>query len=253
MSKASEGKNENSALRESLRAQWVNFSENWCPLEQSVRTGMLDAFVLEGLGDIKGRRVVDIGCGEGRFCRLLSGLGAIVTGVDITESFIERARELGDDETYLVSDAEDLEELQDESFDLAVSYIVMVDLHDVLSAVRAAHRVLKAGGRFVVCNIHPIRSSLPTGWIKHGEKKLFYPVDNYTQEGPRTWIWDGQPFINVHRMLSTYISTFLDTGFVLTALREPTPTPEQLQVNPTFDDELRAPNFIIFELAKSPS
>lgn len=247
---ASEGKSRKFDLKTRLRAQWADVSEKWCNLDQSVRAGMLDAEVLDALGEMAGQRVLDIGCGEGRFCRILSSRGASVTGVDITETFISRARALGGDETYLISDAEDLSELDDESFDLAVSYIVMVDLYDLPSAVRAAHRVLKRAGRFVVCNVHPIRSSVPCGWVKRGDEKLFYALDSYTSEGPRTWMWMDKPFINVHRTLSTYLSTFLDNGFVLTGLREPTPTREQLEANPTFEDEFRAPNFIIYELTK---
>ena len=51
---------------------------------------------------VSGKTVIDIGCGEGRFCRLLAKLGATVTGIDITEALIERARDLGGaGETYM--------------------------------------------------------------------------------------------------------------------------------------------------------
>ena len=127
----------------------------------------------------------------------------------------------------------------------------MVDLFDYVSSIRAAYRVLKPGGRFIVCNLHPIRMSNPNGWIRQGARRLFYPVDNYTDEGPREfdWWW-GRPFVNMHRTLSSYISAFLESGFVLDALREPTPSAEQLAANPGFDDLFRAPNFIIYELRK---
>ena len=57
----------------------------------------------------------------------------------------------------------------------------------------------------------------------------------------------------MHRTLSSYMSAFLETGFVLERLDEPVPTEEQLAANPTFDDEYRAPNFIIYELRKPES
>ena len=112
---------------------------------------MLDAWVLRALGDVSGKTVIDIGCGEGRFCRLLASLGALVTGIDITEALIERARDLGGTgQTYLLGDAEDLADVEDDSFDLAVSYIVIADLLDYRRSIREAYRVLKPGGRFVV-------------------------------------------------------------------------------------------------------
>ena len=75
-------------------------------------------------------------------------------------------------------------------------------------------------------------------------------MDDYTHEGPREFIWWGKPFVNMHRTLSSHIAAFLDAGFTLRALHEPTPSAEELAANPTFDDEYRAPNFIIYILEK---
>ena len=91
---------------------------------------------------------------------------------------------------------------------------------------------------------------MPYGWIKLGDKKLFYAVDDYTDEGPREFEWWGESFINMHRTLSSQISAFLEAGFVLEALREPTPSDAQLAANPGFADERRVPNFIIYALSK---
>ena len=238
-------------LKDQLRAQWADSVEDWIGKDQAVRTDMLDYWMLDALGDLSGREVLDIGCGEGRFSRLLGGLGAEVTGLDLTSDFIDRARRLSEGAgTYLVGNAEDLDGIDDESFDLAVSYIVMVDIFDYVNSIKAAYRVLKPGGRFIVCNVHPIRMSNPSGWIRQGATKLFYSVDNYTHEGPREFDWWDRPFINVHRTLSSYISAFLETGFVLEGLREPTPSPNQLAAHPEFEDEFRVPNFIIYELRK---
>ena len=79
-------------LKDLLRTQWAESVEDWIQQDQSVRTGMLDSWMLEALGDVSGKRVIDIGCGEGRFCRLLAGLGAEVTGIDLTEALVEKAR-----------------------------------------------------------------------------------------------------------------------------------------------------------------
>ena len=142
--------------------------------------------------------------------------------------------------------------MPDGSFDAAVSYIVLVDLLDYRRSVREAYRVLRPGGRFVVCNVHPMRSAVIDfgGWIKDLDRKLFYPVDNYTEEGPREFKWWGRSFINMHRTLSSHVSAFLEAGFVLEALHEPVPSEEQLLEHPEFDDELRVPNFVIFVLKK---
>ncbi len=154
--------------------------------------------------------------------------------------------------TYLTGNAHELSGVPDDCFDLAVSYIVMVDLFDYRNAVRSAYRVLKPGGRIIVCNIHPMRMAKPNGWIRQGNQKLFYAVDNYTEEGSRLEeiSWTGKPFTSMHRTLSSYITAFLNSGFVLEGLREPTPSAAQLAAHPTFDDEYQVPNFIMYELKK---
>ena len=237
-------------LPQRLQTQWTDSAQDWIDADQVNRTGLLDRWMLDSLGDVSGKSAIDIGCGEGRFSRLLSQLGATVTGVDLTETFIERAKSLSARETYLLGNAETLHGINNDTFDIAVSYIVLVDLHDYRSAINAAFRVLRPGGRFVVCNIHPMRSPNPGGWIKQGDTKLFYPVDNYTDEGPREFNWFGRKFVNMHYTLSSYISAFLDAGFTLRALHEPIPSEKELAANPTFDDEYRIPNFIIYTLDK---
>ena len=238
-------------LEDRLRTQWTEAAQDWIGQDQAVRAGMLDSWMLDALGDLRGKRILDIGCGEGRFSRLLAGLGAEVTGIDLTEPLIEWARSLSaGGDSYVVGDAETLDGIADESFDLAVSYIVLVDLLDYRASIEAAYRVLGPGGRFVVCNVHPMRSAVPYGWINQGGKKLFYAVDNYTDEGPREFPWWGKNFVNMHRTLSSYISAFLEAGFALEGLHEPTPSEEQLVENPGFDDEFRAPNFVVFVLRK---
>lgn len=234
-----------------LRTQWTESAQDWIETDQAIRTGMLDAWVLDALGDVSGKTVIDIGSGEGRFCRLLASLGATVTGIDITEALIERARELGGaGQTYMVGDAEDLAGVEDDSFDLAVSYIVLVDLLDYRRSIGEAYRVLKPGGRFVVCNVHPMRTANTGGWVKQGRRRLFYPVNRYSDEGPREFEWWGKGFINMHRTLSSHVSAFLEEGFVLRGLDEPTPSAEQLAEHPNFEDEFDVPNFITFVLEK---
>ena len=238
-------------LKDTLRTQWTEAAQDWVGQDQAVRTGMLDSWMLDALGNVRGKRALDIGCGEGRFSRLLAELGTEVTGIDLTEPLIERARSLAvGGDSYVMGDAETLDGIADESFDLAVSYIVLVDLLDYGASIEAAYRVLKPGGRFIVCNVHPMRSAVPYGWVNLAGRKLFYAVDDYWDEGPREFPWWGKNFVNMHRTLSSYVNAFLDAGFVLEGLDEPVPSEEQLVENPSFDDEFRSPNFVVYKLRK---
>lgn len=242
--------------RDALRREWEQLAPKWIwesregPNEP--REGMLDAQMLEACGDVTGLSVLDSGCGEGRFSRMMVQRGArYVLGLDLCEPMIEAAKELATGpDTYRVADVHDLSFLDDASFDLAVSYLNHCDLPDFEANTREVYRVLKTGGRFVIANLHPMRSA--TGrWHRTPEgEKLHVVLDNYFDEGERHWTIMGSPVTNFHRTLATYLNTFLDVGFSLERLIEPTVAPEDLAKYPTLDDELRVPNFIIFVLRK---
>lgn len=174
-----------------------------------------------------------------------------VLGLDLCEPMIEAARELQSErDAYRVADVQDLGFIEDESFDLAVSYLNQCDLPDFNAHNREVLRVLRKGGRFIVANLHPMRSAVG-GWHRTPDgKKQHVILDNYFDEGERHWKTMGVEFTNFHRSLSTYTCGFLDAGFSIEGIVEPTVTEEHLILYPELDDELRVPNFVIYILRK---
>ena len=244
------------ANRPDLEAEWQSLAPAWIRESRegknANRTGLLDGPMLEACGDVTGLSVLDSGCGEGRFCRMMAERGAShVLGIDLCASMIEAAKSLatGKDE-YRVADAQDLGFLQDASFNLAISYLNQCDLPDFAANTREVFRVLKKGGRFVIANLHPMRSAVGT-WQKTPEGvKQHVVLDRYFDEGERRWKMMGVEFTNFHRSLQTSIRAFRKAGFLVDDIVEPTATPENLKLYPEIGDELRVPNFIIFALVK---
>ncbi len=242
---------------EELKREWAELAPAWIREARDgrnpTREGLLDGAVLEACGEVRGLRVLDCGCGEGRFCRILAGRGARrVLGLDLCPSMIRAAEQLrrGADE-YRVGDVQDLGFLPDGSFDLAVSYLNQCDLPDFRANNREVARVLGPGGRFVVANLHPMRSAVG-GWQRTADgEKLHVILDRYFDEGERHWAIMGVEITNFHRSLETYVAGFLEAGFAVERLVEPTVAPEQLAAWPELDDELRVPNFIVYVLGKS--
>ena len=104
----------------------------------------------------------------------------------------------------MVGDVQSLTFLADASFDLAISYLNQCDLPDFAANTREVYRILKGGSRFVVANLHPMRSA-PGQWQRGGAgEKLHVAVDHYFDEGPRRFTMMGMPLTNFHRTLSTY-------------------------------------------------
>jgi SAM-dependent methyltransferase len=242
--------------QDELNREWINLAPAWIREAREganpTRTGLLDRPMLQACGNVEGFRILDCGCGEGRFCRMLAAQGAAyVLGLDLCAPMVEAAQELQSDCTeYRVADAQDLEFLDPESFDLCVSYLNQCDLPDFMANNRAVFRSLKPGGRFIVANLHPMRTAVG-GWhrTEKGEK-LHVILDRYFEETERRWRMMGTDFTNFHRTLSTYMRAFIMAGFVIADIIEPTVAREQLEDYPQLDDELRVPNFIIYVLRK---
>jgi SAM-dependent methyltransferase len=242
--------------RDDLKREWLELSQAWIKEARegrnAARNGLLDLPMLEACGSVEGLKILDCGCGEGRFCRMLVERGAAyVLGLDLCEPMIEAASgRQSERDAYRVADVQDLGFIEDQAFDLAVSYLNQCDLPDFNANNREVLRVLRKGGRFIVANLHPMRSAVG-GWHRTPDgKKQHVILDNYFDEGERRWKMLEVEFTNFHRSLSTYTRGFLDAGFHIAGIVEPTVTPENLTAYPELDDERRVPNFIIYILRK---
>ncbi len=239
-----------------LNQEWIDLAPAWINEARngpnSNRAGLLDKPMLEACGNVQGLRVLECGCGEGRFCRMLVERGAAyVLGLDLCGPMIDAAKELqsGRDE-YRVADVQDLSFLNDGTFDFVVSYMNQNDLPDFRANNREVARVLKDGGSFIIANLHPMRSAVGGWqWTEDG-KKQHVILDRYFDEGERHWTVRGVQITNFHRSLATYVNGFLSDGFALVGLVEPTVTEEVLVKYPDLVDEMRVPNFIVYILKK---
>jgi ubiquinone/menaquinone biosynthesis C-methylase UbiE len=108
-----------------------------------------DIDVLRRHVELAGRDVLDVGCGQGRLVRELTGLGARVTGIEISEQQLAPARAADDGAgaRYLVGRAEAIP-LADASLDLVVfrASLHHVPIAQMLPALREARRVLRPDG-----------------------------------------------------------------------------------------------------------
>ncbi|EAV41176.1 UbiE/COQ5 methyltransferase [Stappia aggregata IAM 12614] len=103
--------------------------------------------ILEGLGDISGRNLLDICCGTGDLAEAATQKGAHVTGVDFAEPMIEIARERVPTALFDVGDAEKLS-FEDAGFDAATCLFGLWHVGEPDSAISEAARVLKPGGAY---------------------------------------------------------------------------------------------------------
>jgi len=232
---------------------WNSSAEAWirCVDEgDNNRNHLLDPVMLELCGDLGGKTVLDVGCGEGRFCRMLAERGAAVTGIDPTEKLLAVARERHPAGSYEVARAEKLPFDRDR-FDLTISYITLVDIEGYREAIQEMARVTKPGGRIVIANLCSFATATTHYWWRGANnEKLFWTLDNYMAETPRWEAWRGMRIVNWHRPQSAYMKAFLGCGLILEYFDEPMPSEPQIQAAPALSDHGRKPDFCVMRWRK---
>lgn len=200
------------------------------------------------LPQLMGRRVVDLGCGFGWFCRWAREHGAAqVLGVDVSERMLARARSMTADAaiTYRRADMEQLA-LPEASFELAYSSLALHYIVDLPGLLATVQRGLVPGGQFVFSVEHPIFSaSVDPGWRLDAKGRKSWPVDSYFAEGPRSTDWITKGVIKQHRTLGTYLNLLLRLGFLLQHVEEWTATDEQIAAQPSLAEERQRPTFLL--------
>jgi SAM-dependent methyltransferase len=167
---------------------------------------------------------LDVGCGEGRFCRMLQHYGVETTGIDPTHSLIAAARARDPQGAYIEAPAERLPFVE-ASFDLVISYLSLIDIPDIHAAIPEMARVLRPGGTLLIANLNNFNTAAgEEGWIKDADgQRLHFAIDHYLQERAFWVEYRGIRIINHHRPLSTYMRELLNTGLQLTYFDEPMP------------------------------
>jgi ubiquinone/menaquinone biosynthesis C-methylase UbiE len=165
-----------------------------------------------------GRAALDLGCGEGRVGAELTRRGYRVTGVDSSPRMVELAREHHD---AVVADAVALP-FPDESFELVLAYMSLMNMDDIDGAVRESTRVLEQGGRFCAAVLHPTfaaGSRMDDGTFALGD---------YFNGPTKVWQSDrdgiSMTFYDRVIPLSRYTAAFESAGLLIERVREPAST-----------------------------
>ena len=228
-----------------------DFFAGYSQLERSQTglTGMAEWPALRALlPDLKAKRVVDLGCGYGWFCRWARDQGAQeILGIDISERMLARARaEPGEGGiAYKQSDLETLI-LPDAAFDLAYSSLVFHYVEDLARLFMTVHRALVPGGKLVFSIEHPIyMAPRRPAWQVDAEGYKIWPLNKYLIEGPRSTDWLAPGVTKQHRLMGTTLTLLIHAGFTLTHVEEWRPSDRQIAERPEFTEELERPMFLL--------
>ena len=258
--------------------EWDNASESWAEFVRGgkdyYRDEMNNPAAFKIIGNVRGKHVLDISCGEGYNTRILAKRGAKVVGIDFSEKMIKLARQAEKSEklgiNYNVSNAADLKEFEKEQFDVVTCLMALMDIERYEDAISEVARVLRKNGRFVFSITHPC---FECGVTEDGEtlaewkyeKETDNPLDrrashlevrNYFCVAKCEINWNMKRLIkpfkttSFHRTLTDYFQALHKSGLLITRLVEPKPTSKGMSKHPPLKNQTRIPHSVIIEAMK---
>jgi 2-polyprenyl-3-methyl-5-hydroxy-6-metoxy-1,4-benzoquinol methylase len=214
----------------------------WPAVEHMLRTAN---------GGTPPRRLIDLGCGSGVITERMSRLLRIpITAVDLSQQNIVIAKNSlaqADDSLqieYFATSAELFATECVERYDIAVAYMVLMDVLRLQSFLQAARRLTVAGGRFLFAMTHPC--FWPRYW-RYEKAAWFHYDQQIVIEAPFRISSDAGALTrttHVHRPVQEYISAFSGAGYSLSTLFEPMPS---LAVQKMYREKWEYPRFLLGE------
>jgi ubiquinone/menaquinone biosynthesis C-methylase UbiE len=208
---------------------------------------------LEKLPNITNLKGLDIGCGEGHNTRLLALRGAQVSAIDISEVFIQYAKET---ETasplnihYQRASAVDLP-FAENTFDFATAFMSFMDIPETEKILKEAFRVLKTGGFLQFSISHPCFDTPHRKNLRNADGKTYaIEVGDYfkNQHGDLSeWTFSALPekyqslpkfkVPRFTRTLSQWVNMLIQAGFFIEFMNEPKASDEAIQQHPFLQD-----------------
>ena len=209
------------------RSGWNNF------LEFPAMEGVLKDVV-------KGKRVLDLGCGSGIFTTKLKSWGAAVCGVDMSEEMLKLAQKKDPAIEYKCANINELP-YENGNFEILASSLVMHYLPDLSLAFAEASRVLVENGIFVFSMHHPF------GDYFNGELDSKHP---YFHSELYRWQMCGAEMISFHHTFEDIVSNLQRAGFVVRQLIECRPPEHFKEQFGQFEFTSNYPSFCVIQAEK---
>lgn len=225
---------------------------------------LIDPSLIRLVGDVNGKHVLDLGCGNGYLSRKFAREGGRISAVDSSPHMIELARSHDPDNklgiNYVTAKSNNLAPFANETFDLVFANMTLMDFEDGAGAISETSRVLRPSGRFVASISHPcFDNGRNSGWLMEkslGESARYYRrIRAYRHLMSEEFPWrindtEVQFTTGYHRPLNWYARAFKSAGLAITALEEPEPEKEFLEKESDGFCLLEVPLHIVFEVSK---
>lgn len=246
--------------QDSSTIAWNAMGDEWLELARTgeSRNHFIMPNMLKYMGDVSGKRILDLGCGEGGYSRELTKRGAHLVAVDCSAKAIAHAHTLAQRENltieHFIRNSNDLFDIDSAQFDMVLCSMMLMDCEDFEGTLQEVVRVLKPKGRLFASVLHPcFDGNHEKGIGRQGagiDRQVV--VMNYFE--PKAWeapLWGGTiPVIWRHRTLEEYVKAFIRACLTIVDLNEPRASDDQAQISPSLAWLQKIPLYLYWELQK---
>ena len=210
--------------------------------------------MIKALGNVRGKKLLDWGCGSGIYAKVLNRNGAIIKGFDISEEMIKIAKKDNPDLDLRVGSG--LKIPFNEKFDIVFASLALHYLKDWNKAFKEVSRVLKKDGVFLFSDDNPVTKSSKS--MIHENKKIkALGIRNYFKEGEMhyaDWKLPNGKTVRIRSYAKTYesiIKMIIKNNFEIIDYVDVYPIPSAKSKFPEeFSLWSKVPKFVIWKLKK---
>jgi ubiquinone/menaquinone biosynthesis C-methylase UbiE len=206
--------------------------------------------IFKVLGNIKNKKILDLGCGAGDFSRLLVQKNAQVTAIDYSKAQIEICKhDNADLKNFkcMVADATDLKQIKNNSYDFVIMSMVFISVPNkqkVARIFKEVSRVLKKSGQLVFTDLHPLGLMIEKTTTETNKP---LPGFSYFKEGSKfsseviLTDYSKIKFVDYHYTLGTYTDLLKKAKLYIEKIVEPQP----INKSPKLFKNYKVPEYII--------
>jgi SAM-dependent methyltransferase len=213
----------------------------------------------EILPELKGKRILDLGCGNGGMSKYFIDMGAeSVLAIDLSVNMINEAKEKNFDEkiTYVVLGMEDISKIEGK-FDIVFSSLAFHYVKDYDKLTKDIYNLLDDNGILVYSQEHPIATASKyhkemKSYIFINDKR-YYVVSDYSLNGERKLFWNVDGVIKYHRSFSYIVNTLIKNKYSILEIKESTASKEAIELVKKYENQNDRPYFMFIKARKEKS
>jgi len=209
-------------MTKATKTYWEKTSKHYqdlckIPIDVHYGPGSPNEQDLKLLGKVRGKNILEIGCGGAQCSIAFAKQGAKVTGIDISEEQLTFARALAEKNkvkiTLYQGDVRNLKQVKSKSQDIVFSAFALQYVDNIGKCFREVFRVLRPGGTFVFSLGHPFSEIMNAKTLK--------VKSSYFKSGKLTQKYGDLTFVMYYRTVGELFGALVESGFVVDKLLEP--------------------------------